>query len=923
MSSFRVNLLLLTTSIFAIGGGAAAFAQEGAVEEVVVTGSRITRPGYTAPTPVTSVSTQDLLARAPGNLNELQRDLPQLTVNENSNNNRGFPGSSNPNLRNLGASRTLVLLDGQRLTPSTPQGLLDISSIPTSLISRIDVVTGGASAAYGSDAVAGVMNIFLDTRFEGFKATAQSGQSKYGDYQNYLFSSALGTSFGGGKGHFVVGGEWYENLGVPHTGARAWGRERWAVIPNNAYVAGNTTGQTRLVLVPNVTLAQATDGGVINGVAANSPLRGIQFGLNGTILPFQYGQYFTNASTFHAGVPGDSFAEEINLSAYQKRYGGLANAEYEFSDSVTGFANVMWTYREGRLFSVPNYNSSGATALTIRRDNPFIPKPVADILAANPTITSFAMGRTGRDAINVESSDSPYGPTISTQESLRAIAGLKGEFGEGWQWDAAVIYGNTDYTQEVHNDRIEANYLKAVDAVRDPTTGQAACRVNVDADPNNNDANCVPVNLFGPNAISGAAGRYIYATAKAFGHYERWAASANLQGEVFEMPAGPVALASGVEIRKDNLLSDADPISRALGYRTNNQSRSTGEYTIWEGYVETDVPIIRDAPLAQELSINGAARYTNYSTSGGVTTWKIGANYKPVEDVRFRGVISRDIRAPSLFELFAGASALFNSVNDPVTASNAIVRNVSSGNPDLDPERGTTYSSGVVYQPSWLPRFQVSLDYYKITLKGAIESASSQNIVNFCAAGQTAYCALITRGPGNVLQQVNVQPLNTGSIKTNGWDLDTNYSFDLAGGTLGLRGVVAYTPSRIVTASGISIQNAGSVNTQKWAGNASVTWRNDRLNLLAQVVHVHGGKRDPTYVTGIDINDNHVPSKEYVNVSAGYDVTDNVQIFGKVDNLFDVDPPITPTTVIGQQQVGAAQFDQIGQRWLMGVRLDF
>ena len=925
MRSSRMKLLLLTTSIFAIGGGAVAFAQDGAVEEVVVTGSRITRPGYTAPTPVTSISTQDLQARAPGSLGEIQRDLPQLTVNENTNNNRGFPGSSNPNLRNLGSSRTLVLLDGQRLTPSQATGALDISSIPTSLISRIDVVTGGASAAYGSDAVAGVLNIFLDTRFEGFKSTAQYGQSTYGDYQNYLGSVALGRSFAGGKGHFVAGVEYFENLGVPHTGARPWGRERWGLIPNPGYTAGNTTGQTRLVLAKGVTLAQATAGGVINGVSATSPLRGIQFGLNGTILPFQYGNYFSNTGTFQQGVPGDSFSEDISINGRQKRYGGLANIEYQINDSVTAFANGMYTYREGSLYSITNYNSSGATAINIRKDNPYIPAPIQAILAANPTLTGFQMGRTGADAINPDSSAEAAGPPKSTQKSTRIIGGLKGEFGNGWQWDTSVIYGNTDFTQEIPNDRIEANYQKAIDAVINPATGLPACRVNVDADPNNNDAACVPVNLFGPGAISNAAGKYIYATSKAFGHYKRWSGSANLQNEIFDLPAGPVSLATGVEIRKDEMVFDADPISKALGYRTNNQSLSTGEYTVWEGYAETDVPVIKDAPLAQELSLNGAARYTHYSTSGGVTTWKLGANYKPVEDLRFRGTVSRDIRAPSLYELNQGPSALFNSVNDPVTQSNSIVRNVSRGNPDLVPEKGTTYSAGFVFQPSWIPRFQMSLDYYRISLKGAIESASSQNIVTFCFQGQTAYCALLTRGAGNALTEVRPGPLNTGLILVKGWDFDANYSVDFAGGTLGFHTVLNYNPTRRTTTSGITVENAGSIGSQKWSGNGAITWRNDKWNLQAQVIHVDGGKRDPSYVAGVDMTaaDINISSTNYVNLSAGYNVTDNVQVFAKVDNLFNIDPPITTSTVIGQQQSSSAQFDAIGSRYNVGVRLNF
>ena len=898
-------------------------------QDIVVTGSRL-GVGFSAPTPVTSVGAQQIEDRALTSIAELNYEIPQLRVNQNVGKSSEPVGQNQLDLRALGSARTLVLLDGRRLAATSPFGGIDSNIFPVALISSIDIVTGGASAAYGSDAVAGVVNFGLKKDFVGLKLDASYGTSDYNDFHRPVISGAVGTTALDGRLHLSGAGEFYRNTGQTRVASRPWGRNSPILFANPTFTT--TNGQTRNYIANDGRLVGSFGGLVLGNNADTNPangadvLRGIQFGPGGTVIPYNYGSVAN--TTFQLGGDGVTIEDDGNLLPYITRYSGYGRASFDATDDLTFWTDLL--YSRVTVFSdlAPNYDQAG-TALTIQRDNAYLPSTVRNLMLAN-NISSFRLSR-----INLE--DGPSQNNSRTR-ALRYAAGVQGKLGDGWDWDAFVQRSDNRFFQEAVNNRIQANWFAGVDSVISPATGQAVCRVNADASTTNDRPGCIPINVFGAGSISQAAlgwyrGTSFYSARMTQNNY-----GVNVRGRPFSTWAGEVSVAFGGEHRDEGINSISDPISIARGWRSVNQQPFSGRLHVSELYLETAVPLAKDMAFAENLELNGAVRYADYSSSGGVTTWKVGVNYSPIADVRFRGTISRDIRAANINELFAGQNQVINSISDgrPGFAPAYNVLQLTGGNRNLAPERADTKSVGVVLQPSFLPGFNMSVDYYNIKIKGQISAIAPQTIATGCLISRIPeLCQFVNFGPSNEVQSIIATLVNNQEYKTSGVDFEMAYrrpvSWFGAEGTIGSRLLVNYVHDlKLTVPPGVTTSNLGDISADpggqpRWKWNFDLTYAGGPVRLGLYARYIGGGKFRTIFVDDVDLpaSQNNVSGRTYIDMSASYKITEWLEIYGKVDNIFNKAPPIIPNAIIQPTVSNSQMYDKIGRYYVGGVRLRF
>ena len=887
---------------------APAEVEEDSSGTIVVTGSRISALGFVSPTPTTAFSEEQLEMTGAQTTQHLQQEIPALIPNQATQMVSAPPGSSNMNLRGLGASRTLLLVDGRRVAPTSPEGTVDVNIIPTSLLERIEIVTGGASAAYGSDAVSGVVNLFLNTEYEGIKGAYTFGVSQYGDFKEHSASLTAGTSFADGRGHIVAAGSLFSNDGVLNQADRPWGRDAWAQIANPLYVAGSNNGQPRILITPNVRLSRVTDGGLI----VSGPLQGIQFGPGGTLKDFEYGDYV--GSQFMAGGGGIEYSSSSNLAPVLSRQSGFAHATYDLTDNVELWGEGL--YARARQFYDVTTNFDVGT-LTIRRDNAFMPTALAALMDANG-LSSVMIGRSHEEM--------GWNEALSVYQVRRGAVGLKGLIGNNWNWETYYQYSRNTYDYKILNNRNNTLFALSIDAVEDPVTGNPVCRSTL-TDPGNG---CVPSNLFGPGAMSDAAVAYTTGTTQLVQTQTQHDLALNVSGTLFENWAGDVAVALGGEYRKDSLVGTTDATSLLRQWRVLNPQPTEGALDVKEGYVEVVFPLLANLPFAQLLELNAAGRLTDYSLSGQVETWKVGVNYEVNPSIRLRATRSRDIRAPNLNELFQSRGANVGSFRDPRTNTNISIVWSSGGNPDLQPEIANTFTGGVVLTPSFIPRLQISVDYYKIEVENVITTLGGQEVLDGCyLRGRTDLCDYIYFNPTtNAIASVDALRFNANRLETSGLDIEVAYRLGLdeiaddLDGNLSFRMLVNYLPHLITTASGVPTDSAGE-SIPHWRGTLNTTYTNAPWRATATVRWIQGGVRDNDFIEGVDINDNTYPGRTYVDISAERELGENFSLFGRISNLFNAYPPITPNGVTAPQTATNALFDTIGRRFQIGARFEF
>ncbi|MBX7197814.1 MAG: TonB-dependent receptor [Rhodospirillaceae bacterium] len=920
-------------------------AQEPALEEVVITGSRIVRDGYEAPTPVTVVGSEQLESAAKPNVFDAISYLPAFSGNvnlntSNSNISTGTGGASTLNLRGLGVNRTLVLLDGRRFPNIFVSGGTDAKLFPDLLISRVDVVTGGASAVYGSDAVSGVVNFVLDNEFTGVKGNVMGGVTGRGDHRQYKVAAAAGTPFAAGRGHFLLSAD-YGYQADMNGNTRAWNQAGYMQVANPAYGtgAGQSLTNPQTLLRFQSGLWAASPGGVI----FSGPLKGITFGAGGVPYNFNFGSITT--SSFTVGGDWDKATEQgaNSLSAGIVDKHLFSHASYDLNDNVTIYADynygtvnntnsVAWTYYLG-------------SNINVKLDNPYLPQSVV-AQAQALKLTGLAFGKALHDV--------PEYASWNQRNSFVYVVGGKGNFeafDTKWKFDAYLQKGLIKLDLNSPIQVSPPRFALAIDAVRAPN-GTIVCRSTL-TNPTNG---CVPYNLIGTDRNSDAAINYITALPNHPHNSQRQgltSAAANVSGEPFSDWAGPISLAAAIEWRKETIDGKADPIATAKEwYSTNYISWPHVEQSVVEGNLETVIPLAKDTVWAKSLDFNGAVRLTDYSVSGSVVTWKAGLTYNPIDDIRIRFTQSRDIRAPNLNDLFAPGQQGHGAIADPFKNNQTFeFGSIQGGNTSLKPEKADTSGVGIVVQPQFFPGFSASVDYYSIKLNGAVTNPNTSFILQQCYAGVQIYCPLINRDAAGVLQTINVFPVNSNTLWARGMDVEASYRTSLSNiseslnGDLTLR-LVATHVIRLKTLGLTLSDSTGTIGgggalgrpAPNWNGHFTVSYSNDPIRMNWNLHYVSSGKMFadsivcaagscPTTVpAGLTTYDSGYVPKYYLNdFSIAYalfrDGARSAEVYLNVDNVFDRDPP--PVAVSGVAYSPMTEpgiYDVYGRSFRLGVR---
>lgn len=889
--------------------------------EITVTGSRIRRDGFIAPTPTNVVTAEQLSLAGVNTIGDIAFKLPQFRPSRSvyTSHTGGNVGGNYFNLRGLsgipGPSRTLTLIDGRRPTPTGNDETFDVNVIPSGIISRVEVVTGGASAAYGSDAVAGVVNLILRDDIEGFEGSLQAGQTfRYADAQEIRGDLSFGTRFADGRGRILVSGEYYRNGGAGIVGDRRWARPNWGLIVNPAYTP--TNGQPAIITGRDARMGNATFGGLIT----SGPLAGTQFVEGGIATRFNPGSApLGSAGTF--GGDGANTGATLPLLVPSERMTFFGRASYEFSDAVEIWAEASHAsiYADD-ADTIPSFNFGN---IVIRNDNAYLPTSVRTAMATN-NLNSFTMSRINADF-------GFYGNTARSRYQ-RFSGGLKGKFGAGWNWDVGLTHGRYTQRQNYAGDTISANLTAATDAVIDPATGRVVCRSTL-ASPTNG---CVPINLFGSGSPSQQAIAYV---TDEFQHVQRvrqTTVEGSLRGEPFSLWAGPVSVAIGAEHRSETLSLTVAPLTAAFAHGIyNGPSAGPGTIKVSEAFAEVVVPLLRDVPMFRSLDFNGAVRVADYSSTGSIWAWKLGLTNQIIPDLRVRATLSRDIRAPNFSELSVTGAATFAAVRD-IDGSAVTVTVPTSPNPALRPEIGKTLTLGLIFEPQSVKGLRASIDYFDIKLDGAITALSAQQVINGCGGGQQQLCARLVRNAAGTLLQINNSRFNAQTLRTSGVDIALDYTLPLASllagadGRLNLRASASYTDTLKSTLLGQEIENAGTA-IPHWTGLASIGYSDTRttVQLGGQYMGRVTYNATPGSAQPIGLDTPRFADRFYLDLGFQYVLIDTgetrVQLYGNIQNLLDKDPPIMPTLVgpVSPIVSNYGLYDPLGRRFTLGVRFKF
>ena len=973
----RKSYLLAASSMMAMAAFSSAFAQSepasGAeTEEVIVSASRIQIQGYQAPTPVTVVGADQLARDAHTDIGDVIRQLPAFGTSSGPNNSSSanFIVSSTPgidvvNLRQLGVLRTLVLFDNQRVVPSSVSSGVDLSTMPSSLVQRIDVVTGGASAAWGSDAVAGVVNVVLNKNFDGLAANIEGSDSWKDDHRQYKGEISYGTDFDGNRGHLILSASYLASPDTFFINQRSWFKNTRLV--NNPLYNGGANGQPRLIHANNVGQSQATQGGLITGCANTTvnpvtgvattsasvacSLRGTQFvGQGATPVPFNFGNVSGAFSNGGSGETAQADLDHLTIPLHTTTL--FSHTRYKITNDIS--ASLELNY--GKSFSKNNsyvYNRYGN--LPIRADNAFLPQSIKDQMAVLGYNTIYLgtnnmnnMGTNGAhftdNSLNNENQSLGIPVSTNRRQLFRGVFSLDGSIGDNWSWNAYAQHGLARVRTVVTNNVVKANYNNAVDAVVVTASnvgtsglpiGSIACRSTL-ANPSNG---CQPLNVFGINNASAAAINYTNGQARNGGNWAQtvlnedvFAASASgTLPQEWSLGAGPVAVAFGAEYRQEGARVTADPTALSVGYSVGNFSAFSGHYSVAEGFGEVTVPLLKDS-FVQSVDFNTAGRITSYSTSGMVETWKLGLTSQVNDDIRLRGTWSFDIRAPNLQELFATGYSISGTFLDPYTHEKSVNGySLQGGNPNLKPEQSTTISGGIVLTPHWVEGLSLSADWYSIELRKAIATISSDVITAQCEKGVQIFCNQVTYVNGYL--QVATQPINANSQSVSGIDFQADYTTEFMSGALNLRAIGNYMDQQTQSAAGITLDYAGAIGSDssprgipKFRTTLSASYIEGPWQGTVQSRIIGSAKLNNAWGP-LDVDNNAIPAVAYLDLRASYKWSDNIQLYGAIDNVINTPPPIPAATSNAlnfyDQSIRDDIYDAIGRSFRIGVRLKY
>jgi outer membrane receptor protein involved in Fe transport len=958
---------------------------------IIVTGSRIARPDFRTPSPVFSIGADALEEAGTTNLTDFLTGYPALvgssTRADNSGSGAGIgaTGLNLLNLRNLGISRTLVLVDGRRHVAGLPgDQAIDINTIPNELIERIDVLTGGVSAVYGADAVSGVVNFIMKKDFEGLAADAQFGTSEKGDAEQYYAAITAGTNFADGRGNFAV--------------AYNYGREERLETRDRSYLSGeNAVGFYR-----NPDDPENFDGslGPDNGIPDYVPLSNVRFfdtnregGIDTDFDGFP--DYFVNgAGQVTAYDPGNfvpNFYQQGGNGTLASDYGNdlvpqverhVVNAlmHYDFSPGFTLFGEAKYAKVKSFSLAQPTFDYY----LFIEPDNAFIPSELRDTLIENEGAMlnrdNFDFGQRGE---NID------------RETIRSVIGARGDISDNLKYEVSYVFGQTKVVNKYVNDIYDDRFYAALDAVDEgqyltgTANGNIVCRASLDPDwfPNQpfvtffsdppirqlfapttfNPSECVPLNLFGDGAPSQEALDFIRTDVTDRSKITQHVVSALLSGDTgsFELPGGPIGFAVGAEYRKEKSSYISDPIARQGLTYTNAINPTQASFDVKEVFGEIRLPILDGAPLADRLEVGGAVRFSDYSTIGSTTTWKVDGAWAPVPDITFTGSYSQAVRAPNIGELFDGGGDSFEFITDPCIeteiqngtenrAANCAavlsalgvadpanftdprstnILGFQGGNPDLNEETAKTWTVGAIVQPAAIPGLRLRADWYDIKIKNAVNFVTPEEAAQLCvdeASLDNQFCDLIVRSSDpetlGLIVYFTVVPQNVAQFRTAGLDVNLSYTLRTdSAGTFSLQMIGNYLDRlEFVGTPGAPITDSrGEAFAPKYQATADLSWSKGPVKLNYGLSWFDKTSRFGNQETA---GNPDIADKKYLfykarwqhDFYASFDVLDEVTVYGGVNNFTDEKPSIGdsgyPVDAVGRYFYAGIKvgFDQLG-----------
>jgi outer membrane receptor protein involved in Fe transport len=977
----RHSALLLPAALVLGFGPVVAFSQSqaedsdvdgAAIEEVIVTGSRIVGRNESSPSPVAVVSSADIQAVGTIRMEDLLNDLPQVSPSETSGKANEATGTATIDLRGLGAERTLVLVNGRRLPFGSPiAAAADVNQVPAQLVERVDVLTGGATAVYGADAVAGVVNFILKDNFEGVQVDFQAGAFQSAnddssieavlrefnqpvpgsafDGESYTLNVMMGANLGDGRGN-VTGYFTYRKQEEVLQGERI----------SSACAFGSRNGGNEFTCAGSGTTNPAQ---FANSAPVAVPFQ-VTLADDGTLRDYVF--------------PDDTynFAPVNNYIQPNERYAFGAIGHYDITDRVTAYTE--FGFSDNRIVDqiAPTGIFFGQTD-TINCDNPLLSAEQVQVFCTN---NGFGPDEDAPLNIGRRNVEGGGRRNAIRHTSYRAVGGIRGDLSETWAYDVSAQYADVQYSDQADNFFNLARVVNALEVRIDPATGQPACQVAIDG----TDPSCVPYDPFGIGTVTQAALDYMAAPGFREGGVTQTIFTGTVTGELdrygIRSPfaeEGVVAV-FGLEYREETLEQTNDFLVRtgALG---NPRADVSGDIAVREAFAEFQVPLVQGARLAQDLSFTGAYRYSDfYRTTGDQNTFAAGLSWSPTDDVRFRAQFQRATRSPNPIELFSPQNRfefnlpeLPNGAFDPcggpepfrtleecartgVTAEQygqiislgGQFNNLTGGNEDLEVETSDTVTVGVVLTPAFIDGLTLSIDYFDITVDDFIGTVPEQISLNNCLdTGDPFFCSLIVRDPvngrlsGNENAYVIATNVNTGSLKTTGFDVLATYEFEtdrFGSFRVDYTGTILDSLEKVPLPGEPAFECAGffsptraqcGVSSPEYRHRIPITWYTPWNEVSAQLVWRYFGEVDQFGTSGNTLI-SHLDAVNYFDASVRATVLDFVDLRIGINNLFDEQPPVS-------NQVGGAGgsfgtgntfpgvYDALGRFMFVGTTVTF
>ncbi len=897
-------------------------------EEIVVTGTRIRRKDLTTPAPVSIVNRDALQNSGKVSLGDFLQALPEQGNTVNTQVNNGNDGSVRVSLRSLGSARTLVLVNGRRMVygGTGADAAVDLNTIPAAAIERIEILKDGASAVYGSDAIAGVVNVILKRKYTGSEAAAYAGVTGHSDGQTYDVSGMTGSTSERGNFLFSVG---YQEQQKVIAGDRNWSK--------TTYEYDFDTGQKSEVgqsgTFPEGRFAIPGMNATGTGICATG---------NAAVLAL--------CSQF-AATPAGPSRRNAWVPHYDAATGTTTYSMYDGTLYNTYPTNYLLTpNRRIQIFATGDTNLGDIARGFFEAS--YVNRGSSQDLAPMPVVNTTIPGKPVLyDANNIYN---PFGVTLSSWrkrtvefggrhfsqdlDTFRVVAGFDGSFGDwagfarSWQWEASYNYGRTAGSN-INTGQVRMPELSNAVGPSMVFNGQPIC-VRVANDPTTVIPGCTPANMLGGvGALAGAGKDYLAFAGTDKGYDQQQVYALNVSGELFSLPTSerPMGLAVGLEHRLEGAGYQPDVVTAHLESSGNNQLPTAGKYDVTEGYAELSIPLVTNMPGVQDLELSAALRAFHYSTFGSDTTYKFGARYSPIRDVTLRGTYSTAFRAPTVGELYGGTADSYDFVSgDPCKTSAAgncqpgTPWGVATGtpgsgdtatqflskrspNPNLKPETANIYTAGVVFAPRAVPNLTATLDFYNIDLKHTIDIRGVQYILDQCygPAGDLAMCSLVQRNPvtGEILLVRDIRD-NLGGTKTRGLDMAVRYGLPTPGfgrfnfvfdGTY----VIKYDT---IDVSNVVTKHAGNYDNQiampRFKANTSVLWNLAGLGAGVTGRYIHSYKECESYFCSLDLpgesRSRTVSAYLPIDLFVGYGLKSRAgttSLTLGVQNVFDLSPP--------------------------------